>query len=279
MLTEIIENLEQRARQCNLKITNLPDRRNEDLIAIVRNLGFVIYNSINQTDILAVHRVPYANPFNSHPKNIVVKLSTCVLYDDVLTAVDRKKGISTQELGVAGITRQVYDNEDLTSYNKKLLQRAKSISLKHEFLFSGVGTEKYLCVRTKRHISTSCDKDRQVCNEKDRGGVIIATLRELHAVVRVSFAPQPYCVDQALVQIPLGSRENCVIRAAYVPSSQSADNYDVHLNSLLDNIPTSDVTHFCLLVDCRISPAPLSLVPPSASTCCRPDPYSGLRPN
>ncbi|GBP97319.1 hypothetical protein EVAR_101020_1 [Eumeta japonica] len=78
MLTEKIENLEQQAHQYNLENINILDKRNEGLIAIIRNLGSVIHYPIDQTDILAVHRVPHANPSNSHPKNIVVKLSTRV---------------------------------------------------------------------------------------------------------------------------------------------------------------------------------------------------------
>ncbi|GBP21356.1 hypothetical protein EVAR_11955_1 [Eumeta japonica] len=76
--------------------------------------------------------------------------------------------------------------------------------------------------------------DRRVCNKKERGGVVIATLGELHAFDRVPLAPRPDCVDHVLPQVPLGSTENCVISTAHIPPSRSADTYDVHLNSLSD---------------------------------------------
>ncbi|GBP50047.1 Zinc finger protein 79 [Eumeta japonica] len=41
------------------------------------------------------------------------------------------------------------------------------------------------CERKKRHTCSSRNKDSRVCNKEDKGGVLIATLGELHAVGRV----------------------------------------------------------------------------------------------
>ncbi|XP_013188152.2 uncharacterized protein LOC106133093 [Amyelois transitella] len=78
--------MEQQARQCNIEISNLPERRNENLIGVLNSLGNYIKQPINPVDIVSVHRVPHADPSSRRPKNVVVKLSNRILRDNIISA-------------------------------------------------------------------------------------------------------------------------------------------------------------------------------------------------
>ncbi|XP_047543296.1 uncharacterized protein LOC125075632 [Vanessa atalanta] len=59
-----IDMMEQQARQCNLEIANVPERRGENLIKIIEELGTAIKLTINAGDIVSAHRVPHADNKN-----------------------------------------------------------------------------------------------------------------------------------------------------------------------------------------------------------------------
>ncbi|CAG4996206.1 unnamed protein product [Parnassius apollo] len=59
MLESKIDMMEQQVRQSNVEIVNLPERRDENLIAVLQNIGSIIKHPINPADIVSVHRVPH----------------------------------------------------------------------------------------------------------------------------------------------------------------------------------------------------------------------------
>lgn len=69
-----IDSMEQRARQCNIEIGNLPEKREEKLCEIVKLIGDAIEHPISLNEIVSAHRVPHADPKSKLPKNVVVKL-------------------------------------------------------------------------------------------------------------------------------------------------------------------------------------------------------------
>lgn len=125
-----IESLEQQARQCNLEIGNVPDRRGENLITLLENLGTAIKHNITLNDVAAVHRVPHANSTSTHPKNIIVKFHSRIKRDNVLAAFRLAKGVTTDQLNISGEPRKVYVNEHLTLSNKKLFREAREAARK-----------------------------------------------------------------------------------------------------------------------------------------------------
>lgn len=130
-----IDTLEQQARQCNIEICNIPEKRSENLIALMENICTKINCSISQKDIIAIHRVPHAHKQNNKPKNIIVKLCSRILRDNILSAFRLKKGMKTDELGISGTPQPFYMNEHLTLRNKQLFRECREAASKNKFKF------------------------------------------------------------------------------------------------------------------------------------------------
>lgn len=123
-----IEGMEQQARSCNIEICNLPEKRNENLFAIMDSISSTIGLPVSHNDITSIHRVPHAQQNDRKPKNIIVKFRTRVMRDNILSACRQKKGLTSDQLGVSGATVNVYFNEHLTLTNKALFREAKKIA-------------------------------------------------------------------------------------------------------------------------------------------------------
>lgn len=129
-----IDNLEQQARQCNLEISNVPERRDENLFNLIEDIGKKINTAIPRDEIVTVHRVPHAAA-SERPKNIVAKFKTRALRDNVLSAFRLKRGVTSTDLGILGATRTVYVNEHLTLQKKQLLRETRDAARKWNYKF------------------------------------------------------------------------------------------------------------------------------------------------
>ncbi|KAH9640215.1 hypothetical protein HF086_008451 [Spodoptera exigua] len=127
-----IESLEQQARLNNIEICNLPERRDEDLLELVEKIGATIKCLIPRQEVLAVHRVPHARAMeNNKPKNIVVKLASRTLRDNVLSAYRLCKNVTSDLIGMSGTPHKMYLNEHLTLYNKQLFRTCREVARKY----------------------------------------------------------------------------------------------------------------------------------------------------
>ncbi|VVC86915.1 unnamed protein product [Leptidea sinapis] len=72
-LEQKIASMEQQARDCNIEITNVPERRGESLVQLVVKLGTMVNQPVTTKDIVVAHRVPHADAKDYRPKNIIVK--------------------------------------------------------------------------------------------------------------------------------------------------------------------------------------------------------------
>ncbi|KAI5633473.1 hypothetical protein NE865_13830 [Phthorimaea operculella] len=137
-----IESLEQQGRLNNIEISNVPERRGENLITLVEDLGTSIKHTITRADIAAIHRVPHANSASAHPKNIVVKFHSRITRDNVLAAFRLARGVTTDKLNINGEPRKVYLNEHLTLNNKKLFREARELAKRnnHRYVWVKHGT-------------------------------------------------------------------------------------------------------------------------------------------
>lgn len=144
-----IENLEQQARTCNIEITNVPEKRGENLITIVESIGNIVKCPITRKDIISVHRVPHAHKDNAKPKNIVVKLSSRVLRDNFLSAYRSNRVVKSELLGIAGQSFVIYLHEHLTLKKKLLFRECREAALQNKF--------KYVWVRNSTILTRKSD--------------------------------------------------------------------------------------------------------------------------
>lgn len=127
--------MEQQARQCNFEISNLTERRGENLVNIVESIGSLIRQPIRAADIVSVHRVPHADKKTQRPKNIVVKLVTRVLRDNFIAAYRAAKGVDTGMLSIPGTPATIYVNEHLTLDNKRLFRQCREVAKHHQYKY------------------------------------------------------------------------------------------------------------------------------------------------
>ncbi|XP_047033214.1 uncharacterized protein LOC124639790 [Helicoverpa zea] len=123
-----IETMEQQARSCNIEICNLPEKRNENLLAIMDSIGSAINLPVSHNDIISIHRVPHGQQHDRKPKNIIIKFRTRIIRDNLLSAYRQKKGLMSDQLGISGASVRVYCNEHLTLHNKAFFREAKRIA-------------------------------------------------------------------------------------------------------------------------------------------------------
>jgi hypothetical protein len=127
--------MEQQARQCNIEISNMPERRGENLLNTVQLLGEILKCPIQSSDVIAVHRVPHADSKNPRPRNVIAKLSSRILRDNVLSAYRTNKGLDSNKLSIAGAKQFIYLNEHLTLNNKILFRQSRDAAKKYNYKF------------------------------------------------------------------------------------------------------------------------------------------------
>lgn len=126
-----IDVLEQQARQCNVEICNLPERRNENLPSIIEAIGSVLKSPISLNDIVAVHRVPHAHQQSTRPKNIILKFTSRLQRDNLLSAYRKVSSLKTEQIGMSGTSTSIYINEHLTLKRKQLFRRTREAANNH----------------------------------------------------------------------------------------------------------------------------------------------------
>ncbi|XP_075990179.1 uncharacterized protein LOC142985822 [Anticarsia gemmatalis] len=130
-----IDALEQQARQCNIEVCNVPEKRNENLLTLMETISAKINCPLQQKDIIAIHRVPHAQNTNKKPKNIVVKFSSRILRDNILSAARLAKGLKSDQIGISSIPQSIYLNEHLTLKNKQLFRTARETARQKGFKY------------------------------------------------------------------------------------------------------------------------------------------------
>lgn len=172
LLEAKIDSMEQQARQCNVEICNLPEKRTENLLSIMEAIGTAIKFPLSQNDIISIHRVPHARQQDITPKNIVVKLKSRIVCDNILSAYRKVKSVKSDQIGIAGAAVSVYLNEHLTLKNKALFREAKILANKYGYRYVWVRNGTIL-VREQEGISAFAirsDDDLKKITEKEKTG-------------------------------------------------------------------------------------------------------------
>lgn len=129
-----VEDMEQSNRQCNIEIQNVPENRAENVLNIVGNLGTALNVPIPLEQVASAHRVRAHVP-SARPRNIVVRLSTQRLRDDIIAAARVRRGLTAESLQIPGATQRVYVNEHLTLCNKILYAKARRAQQEKNYEF------------------------------------------------------------------------------------------------------------------------------------------------
>lgn len=130
-----IETLEQQARQCNVEISNLPEKRNENLPAIIQAIGNVLKSPISLNDIVAVHRVPHAHQQTTRSKNVVLKFSSRQQRDNLLSSFRKAGSLKSDQVGINGTSMSIYINEHITLSKKLLFRKTRAAANKHDYKY------------------------------------------------------------------------------------------------------------------------------------------------
>ena len=130
-----IDTMEQQARQCNVEIGNLPERRNENLPVLIEAIGQALNSPVSLQSIVAVHRVPHAHQQNSRPKNVIVRFASCLHRDNLLGAFRKASSLKTDQIGITGTSSSIYINEHLTLKKKQLFRKARNVAKGHHYKY------------------------------------------------------------------------------------------------------------------------------------------------
>lgn len=149
------EDIEQRARMCNLEIQNVPEKRGENLHNILDALGKVINIKLSPDCIKDVHRVAH-NTSTDKPKNIIVQLSSRRLRDDIIAAVRVRRGLTYDQISSGGnaaidSARRIFVNEHLTLKNKILYARTRDAASNGKYKYVWV---KNACIFVRKDVDT-----------------------------------------------------------------------------------------------------------------------------
>lgn len=125
---------EQRERLLNVEIVGIPEHKDENLNEIILRMGRQTDIEVTKEDILHVNRVTAKSKIEGRPRNIVAKLRTRQLKDNIISQA-RKRRLSTKDLEIQGKPVPVYVNEHLTVFNKGLLKKTKDFAKVKEYQF------------------------------------------------------------------------------------------------------------------------------------------------
>jgi peptide deformylase len=130
-----IDKMEQQARTANIEICNLPEKRGENLMSIISDIGAAIKLTLTLGDIVSIHRVRHADPNSTSPKNIIVRFTSVMLRDNILAAFRIAKGLNTSTIKITGPPQKIYLNEHLTLKNKLLLRKTREAASRHSYKY------------------------------------------------------------------------------------------------------------------------------------------------
>lgn len=124
-LQQNINDVEQRGRLNNLEIFGIAERKTEALVPLICKIGSVLGVTVTGEDVDYATRIPSRVKTNGLPKAIIVKFKSIQLRDSLLSAVRKRRGLASTDIGIPGESKPIYINEHLTARNKALLKATR----------------------------------------------------------------------------------------------------------------------------------------------------------
>lgn len=155
-----IEEQEQYSRRNVVEIHGIPQEKNEDMVAVVKEVGKALDMEITSPMIDACHRLGRRPGPNSSPPAIIVKFTSRLDKEELLRKRRIKNNFSTRHMNL-GVDQPIYINESLTPMRKKLLAEARRIKREKTFKFLWVRSGKIFLRKEEgcKVIPVTCQAD------------------------------------------------------------------------------------------------------------------------
>lgn len=122
-LKERLRSLEQYTRKNNLEVSGIPVTAQENICAIIKDVGVALGVEIRENQIAAAHRIPSFN--QDRNPSIVVQFISRSTRDSILTNYRERKSLNANQVNSSFRSQKVYINEHLSPANKLLLAKLK----------------------------------------------------------------------------------------------------------------------------------------------------------
>lgn len=129
-LTETVDNLKERVRELeqysrrnNIEISGVPATAKENTLALVKDIGAAIGQQVEESQLMAAHRVP---SFNSRrDPSLVIQFQNRMVRDKWLSSYREKRTLLANEVNPNFTANRVFINEHLSQENKLFLRKLK----------------------------------------------------------------------------------------------------------------------------------------------------------
>ena len=169
MLRAEIEFINQQGRINNVEICGVPEKRNENIMSVIKNVGSALGTTISDQDIVTGHRVArYSKDETTRdPKNIVIKFTSLAKKVELLNAAKLKRntGIYANNIGY-GENTKIYVNEHLSPYYKTLHKKAREFCKNFNY--------KYCWIKEMKIFIKKEDNSRAICISNEH---VLSSLR------------------------------------------------------------------------------------------------------
>lgn len=137
MLKSKINNQEQAMLSSNFEISNFPKTQNENINEIVKSVANILNCKIENNDIIESFRLK--NKSNKEGI-IIVRLNSKSIKDSIMNniklRVKNKSPLTAKEIYSKFNDTQIFINDQLTQYNKKLLWLSKELCKRYKFKYT-----------------------------------------------------------------------------------------------------------------------------------------------
>jgi hypothetical protein len=133
--------IEKMSRSCNIELQAVPERKNENILAMLKKLCDVVRVTLDDGHISACRRVAKINAASSRPRNIVVTFVAPRIRDMVLSAVHRYKkansgtGLKSGDLEIPGESCNIFVTEHLSPEQKSLHAATRKAAKEHDYKY------------------------------------------------------------------------------------------------------------------------------------------------